>query len=170
VPYRFESRLREIPGQLKKVPGLIKFAVDYTTDPKQMSVVPSLIVFYVMCVWDGWYNAFVAVVPTQVLEESLTPLQYGVFVYITLISPCLTLTGMCLRGRLAWTGALMMLWGNVGVAGVLWTFITAVFYTQWWGQGNFATTWVIASALGSIVFVIRDIRRLLDNDRWEDHG
>jgi hypothetical protein len=156
--------------QLKKVPGRVKFAADYTTNPDKNSVVPSLILFYVLCVWNGWYNTFVAIVPTQVLEEPLSELQYRVFVWVTFIAPQMTLLGMLLRGKWAWTGAWLQLAGNIGVAGVLWTFIAGVIDTQYWGQGNFAGTWVLASAVGAVVFAIRDVRRLLDKGRWVKHG
>lgn len=165
------ERVREIRGTtwhyVKQAPRYIRFAVNYTTDPDVDSVVPSLILFYVLCLIDGIYNAFVAKVPTQVLEASLEHHQYRVFIWITMIAPLLTLGGLMLRGGWAWTGAVMRLCGDIGVAGVITTFITAVCYTQYWGQGNFSATWVIASALGSYVFVVRDIRRLLDRDRWE---
>jgi hypothetical protein len=168
---RITLRLKQIPSQIKKVPGLIKLAANYSTDPSQNSVVPSLIVFYVLCFWDGWYNTFVAIVPTQALELALpNEASYRLFVWVVLVAPLMTLLGMALRGTWAWTGAWMQLCGNIGVCGVLTTFITAVWYTSWWGQGNFSATWVIASAIGSGVFIIRDIRRLLDKERWEKHG
>ena len=141
--------------------------MDFATDPEKDSIIPSLILFYILCFIDGWYNAFVVEVPTQVLENSLEPGQYRVFVWITMVAPLITLLGMTFRGGWGWTGAVMRLWGDIGVAGVLTTFIVAVGYTQYWGQGNFALTWVVASCVGSYVFIIRDIRRLLDSDRWE---
>jgi len=154
---------------VRLIPVYLKFALDYTTNPEIKSVVPSLILFYVLCIIDGWYNAFAVIAPTQVLQEPLTPGQYQLFVYVTLVAPALTLVGMCLRGTWTYTGAVMQLAGNIGVAGVLWTFIVAIANTQYWGQGNFAGTWVLASAIGSIVFVIRDVRRLADRGRWIDH-
>lgn len=153
----------------KLAPQYIKFAADYSTDPQTRSIIPSLIIFYLLCIWNGWYNTFVVTLPTQTLEVPLSHIQYEVFVRITLVAPIFTLLGMCLRGKWAWTGAVMQLAGDLGVAGVLWTFIAAIFYTSWWGQGNFAGTWVLASAIGAIVFIIRDIRRLADRDRWEIH-
>lgn len=164
------DRIRRIPIEARKLPGLLRYVADYTTDPRQNSVVPSMVLFYVLCIWDGWYNSFAAVIPTQVLEANLNEVQYMVFVHVTMVAPTMSLIGMCLRGKWAWTGAIMQLAGNIGVSGVLWTFIVAVVYSSWWGVGNFAGTWVLASALGASLFVIRDIRRLADSDRWEVHG
>lgn len=167
IPQRLREARTTAWYHVKLAPSYVKFIFNYTTDPDEDSVVPSLILFYALCFIDGVYNAFTAKVPTQVLEQSLEHHQYRVFIWITMVAPLLTLLGIALRGGLAWTGAVMRLCGDVGVAGVLTTFIAAVAYTSYWGQGNFSATWVIASALGSYVFVIRDLRRLADRDRWE---
>lgn len=154
---------------VRHTPRYIRFIADYTTDPDQDSVVPSLILFYLLCFIDGFYNAFTAHVPTQVLEASMEHHQYRVFIWVTMIAPLLTLCGIALgyTRNWAWTGAVMRLWGDVGVAGVLTVFLTAVSYVQSWGTGNFSTTWVIASCIGSYVFSLRDMRRILDRNRWE---
>lgn len=170
-PPSLTSKLEQLALQaglyLKMAPHYIKYAANYSTDPDENSVIPSMIIFYMLCALNGWYNSFIAVVPTQVLEDSITPLQYDVFVRVTLTAPIITMVGMCLRGKWAYFGAIMQLTGNLGVAGVLWTFIAAIGYTQYWGQGNFAGTWVLAAAVGAVVFCIRDLRRLFDRDRWE---
>lgn len=160
------ERIKDLPHKIKKIPRRTWEIVDFATDPEIDSVVPSLIVFYVICAFDGWYNLFVVEVPTQVLEKSLNEWQYSLFLWMTLVSPAMTLAGIYIRGRFAWTGATLRLAGDIGVAGILWTFLTAIAYTQWWGQGNFAGAWVFASAVGAIVFCIRDVRRLIDKDRW----
>lgn len=165
---KLRERWHRFAGEVRKVPAKVVRAADYATNPETKSVIPSLILFYVLCVFDGWYNAFVATVPTQVLEAPLNDWQYNAFVLVTLIAPLFTLVGMCLRKSWAYTGAIMQLAGNLGVAGVLWTFIAAIRATQYWGQGNFAGTWVLASAIGAVVFIVRDIRRLSDRDRWID--
>src|SRR5882672_3187040 len=134
------ERIRLARAEVKQIPGKVKRIMDFVTDPKQNSVIPSLIIFYILCIINGWYNTFVAVVPTQVLEDSLTVGWYRVFVWVTFMAPIFTLGGMCLTGELAFTGAVMQLAGNIGVSGVIWTFVAAVWYTTWWGQGNFGTT------------------------------
>lgn len=168
----YAERIREI-GRVARVraktaPAYIKFLGNYITDPKQASVIPSLILFYVLCAIDGAYNIFAAIVPTQTLEGVLSHKQYNIFIWITFIAPLLTLVGMTLRGKWAYTGAIMQLMGDIGVCGVLTTFIVAVMYTNWWGQGNFGTAWILASAIGSAIFIARDIRRIADSERWID--
>lgn len=167
IPERLRSAGHVTWHHVKKAPRYVRYAADYATDPEKNSVVPSLIVFYVLCFLDGYYNAFAAKVPTQALEQSLEHHQYRVFIWIVMVAPLLTLGGMALRGSWAWTGAIMQLCGDIGVAGIITTYLVAVGYTQFWGQGNFSTTWVVAAGIGSYVFIIRDIRRLTDNDRWE---
>lgn len=171
ILHEYQEVFYKLAYRIRRVPKVIAHIIDYTTDPQRMSVVPSLVLFYVLCFINGFYNTFFAVVPVQILEETLAPFNYNVFTWITLIAPTMTLVGMSFRGVWAWTGAWFQLTGNIGVSLVLWTFIGAVFETHWWGKGTFATTWVLASAIGAIVFVIRDIRRIYDKTRWAKvHG
>lgn len=133
---------------------------------KKDSVVPNQILFYVMMVFNGLYNGLAVTVPSQVLEAPLTHGQYLFFVWMATIAPALTIMGKAFRGSWAHTGCMFQLVGDIGVCGACTTFCVAVGYTTWWGQGNFAGTFVLASAIGSSLFIARDILLLAERDRW----
>jgi hypothetical protein len=133
---------------------------------KKDTVVPNQILFYALMVVNGLYNSLAVDVPSQVLEESLTDHQYLFFVWMATIAPLLTIIGKTFKRSWAQTGCVLQLVGDIGVCGACTTFCVAVGYTQWWGQGNFATVFVFASALGSSLFIARDALLLAERGRW----
>ena len=49
---------------------------------------------------------------------------------------------------------------------ISWTWVVAIYYTSLGDKVLFASIYVLAGALCSGMFVIRDLRRLADKDRW----
>lgn len=133
---------------------------------KKDTVVPNQILFYALMVLNGLYNSIVVDVPTQVLEKSLTDSQYLFFVWMATVAPLLTIIGKTFRRSWAQTGCVLQLIGDIGVCGACTTFVVAVGYTTWWGQGTFGTTFVFASAIGSCLFIARDVLLLFERGRW----
>ncbi len=126
-------------------------------------------IFYVFMIIDGLYNTFAVSVPVQIIEESLgtVPWAYSAFLAMCILGPALSLLGKRMKGDNAYTGAWCQLVGDIGVFGTTTTYVAATIYTQYWGKGNFAGLFVAASALGSLFFIIRGIRRIAKKDRWE---
>jgi hypothetical protein len=127
---------------------------------------PQQWLFYIMMILDGFYNMFAVSVPVQSIQDSLPGFTYTVFLIFCIGGPALSLFGKTLKGDWAFTGMLAQLTGDTAVWGVCTIYVAATFYTTWYGQGNFAGAFVMASAIGSFFFIIRGLRRIAQRDRW----
>lgn len=122
--------------------------------------------FYTAMIFIGLYNLiFVTKVP-EIMADSLPPTAYTIFLFFCAFGPMASLIGHSLNGQWAYTGRLMQLTGDIAACGVCTIYASAVFYTQFWGQGNIAGGFVMAFAFESFFFIIRGIRRIIKRDEW----
>lgn len=140
--------------------GLTRFLA--ALDSEGVALFQALVYLHVLV--GGMYGALVAGGTPQAVEDSMGPRFNDVWLWLC-CGTLICLYGKALRGRLAYTGMILQLVGDVCVFGVLVVYVIATLLGAWWGMALFAVFIVAAIAECVALLVFRDVRRLLQVER-----
>lgn len=116
--------------------------------------------FYTLLISAGVYGLLIAGEVPQIVEETMSPTYYTLWLILNVLGPLACLIGKRLKGEYAYAGYILQLAGDVGAAAAIGTYVAATLATSWWGKGIYALFIVLMGLLGTILFIARDIRRL----------
>lgn len=111
----------------------------------------------------GVYGVFVADTrPPQTLEVSMSTAHVNIWYWLNIAGPLCCLVGKSLHGDLTYAGRLMQLTGDGVVALVLFGYVSGTVQSETWGTGVYAAFIGAALFCCALLFVARDVRRLLE--------
>lgn len=113
------------------------------------------------------YLTFGAVAVPQAVEANLSGLYLDGWLALGLICPPMSLAGRQFYERArekmpngGYGGALLMLFGDLGVWSAIIIYVQCTADTFWWGQGLWAVGFVLMGVPGGAIFTYRSLRRL----------
>lgn len=126
--------------------------------------------YFVIALFMAPYNLFFTDAPSVAVIGVMSHPYYEVWLSLLLVMPLVCLAGKRLTGDLTLTGMLMQLLGDVGTTAALLLFtVSSVITTTWGAEGNIGgfTTFIIL--LCTVIFILRDVRRLLQVESRHRH-
>lgn len=121
--------------------------------------------FYYILALAGAYCLVIAQGPPSSVSAAWGHGYFIAWCVMGMFSPIISILGSKMKGQQAYTGMILQLTGDLGTAITLGSFVLAVFLTFDWGQSTYATFSVFSAFLCTILFIVRDIRRMIQVEK-----
>lgn len=122
--------------------------------------------YWILSLGAAVYNLFFATQPTEAVQGVMGRPYYEIWLSLLMVMPLVCLLGKRLSGNLTLTGMRLQLLGDMGTSGALFLFTVASIITTDWGtEGNIGGFSTFIIFLCTLIFILRDVRRLIQVGR-----
>ena len=120
--------------------------------------------FYLLSIGAA-YCLFVASGPPETVAQAWGPGYFTIWAWGGFLGPLVSIIGYKMKGDLSWAGMVLQLTGDAATSITLGSFVVAVFLSYDWGDGTYGLFPTVAAFLCTLLFILRDVRRLIQVER-----